>query len=282
MGNLVRTPHSEVNTTLEVLDRLGITSDHLARLRAEPDYAKRVAEFMLRGGLEGSVPHKLAKALMGKNFFGVEEWATIFNVQFTKKQLRQIAEFPWGEDVLNAPCPFVKGKTVKETHFAFLGLEQVMGKSLSILGWQDLCPPTGQLKFYSYAPQAWYSTQPFAKRTCKFRWYLMLTNIVPNSESQTYEEQLPMVPADYEVPTAVEDVSKHLLVVKKTGSLPNQTRWGRVNDLTIKVGDITTDGHRVVVGGYCGGGLNVYYGLGGYRVSYIGLSVSRKVPSRTL
>jgi len=42
----------ELGATLKVLQDHGVTSDYLARLRAEPDYAKRVAEFMLRGGLD--------------------------------------------------------------------------------------------------------------------------------------------------------------------------------------------------------------------------------------
>ena len=90
------------------------------RIRTEEVFTDRVAEFILRGGLEGSVHQKLARAILGKNFFGVEEWSALYGVNFTKKQLREVADFPWNEDVLNAPCPFVKGKSVKETHFAFL------------------------------------------------------------------------------------------------------------------------------------------------------------------
>ena len=147
-----------------------------------------------QGGVSGSANHQVARAIMGKNLFGVEEWAALYGVKFTKKQLREVAEFPWGEEVLNAPCPFVKGKTIKETHFAFLGLENVNGKPLTILHLQELHPQGSQPKFASYAPNSWYFNQVWAtNETAKFRWYLMSLEIVPNSEDKNYQEQAAML-----------------------------------------------------------------------------------------
>jgi len=299
MGNLVKTPLSEVTSTLEILDKLNIQPDHLARLRAEPDYAKRVAEFMLRGGLEASIHQKLARAIMGKNFWGVEEWSSLYGVNFTKKQLRQVAEFPWSEDILNAPCPFVKGKSVlRETHFAFLGLDRLNGKSLTILKWHELHPATGQPRFYSannpwYCSQwhelhpatgqpqfysannPWYGTQKFATEiTCGLRWYLMPLAIVSGSESKTYEEQVAMLPqSDYEVPTACEEVTKDILYYRKNGICLNPSRWGRTQA-------VTSNGYRVGIGGFGDGfgesGLGVGRYWDGFRDYYVGLAASRK------
>ena len=271
MGNLVKTPQSEVNATLETLDRFGVTPDHLARLRAEPDYAKRIAEFMLRGGLEGSVHHKLARALMGKNFFGVEEWATLFNVQFTKKQLRQVAEFPCGEDILNSTCPLC-GKSVKECHFAFVGLDRLNGYPLTILTWQELYPATGQPKFYSYVPQAWYSEQKFAKETTmKFRWYLLHQNILPGSENRTFDDQMKMLTADYEMPSAIAEVTKDLFVFKKAGNYVNLSRYART-------ACVSSFGGHVGVGLFVGGWLSVNC-WSDSPVSAFGVAASRKFPS---
>ncbi|KKU11903.1 MAG: Dimethylglycine dehydrogenase [Candidatus Azambacteria bacterium GW2011_GWC2_45_7b] len=122
-SGLWKVEFGELGATLKVLQDHGVTPDHLARLRAEPDYAKRVAEFMLRGGLDASIHQKLARAVMGKDFFGVEDWSALYGVNFSQKQLRQVAEFPWGEDILNSTCPLC-GKVVKDCHFAFVGLDR--------------------------------------------------------------------------------------------------------------------------------------------------------------
>jgi len=260
----------ELGATLKALQDNGVTVEHLARLRAEPDYAKRVAEFMLQGGLVGSVHQKLARAILGKNFFGVKEWSSLYGVNFSNKQLREVAEFPWSEDILNAPCPFHKGKSVKETHFAFLGLDTFKGKPLTILKWQELHPASGQPKFYSYAPDSWYNKEKFSNEpTCGFRWYLMPLEILPKSTHKTYAEQIAMLSADYEVPLAIEEVTKVILYYRKNGAYLNPTRYGRCQD-------VTSGGHRVDVGHFGSGGLPVNCYWDGGRDYRIGLAASRK------
>lgn len=275
MGRLLtETPGSELHATWEVFDRLGITRQHLARLRAEPNYAKRVAEFMLRGGVEGSIHQKLARAILGENFFGIEEWSSLYGVNFTKKQLREIADFPWSEDVLNAPCPFVKGKKVKETHFAFLGLNSFKGKPLTILKWQELHPASKQPQFYSYAPDCWYGKEEFvAKKTSDFRWHLMSKEIVPDSTNKTYQEQTKMLPNEYEVPFAVEEVAKEILYFKKNGVYLNPNRYARCQDLG-------SSGARVYIGFFSRYGLCTGSGWDGCRFSRVGLATSRKFPAQ--
>jgi len=260
----------ELGATLKALQDNGVTVEHLARLRAKPDYAKRVAEFMLQGGLVGSAHQKLARAILGKNFFGVEEWSFLYGVNFSNKQLREVAEFPWSEDVLNAPCPFYKGKSVKETHFAFLGLDTFKGKPLTILRWQELHPASGQPKFYSYAPDSWYSKEKFGnKPTCGFRWYLMPLEIVPESTNKTYAEQTAMLSADYEVPLAIEEITKVILYYRKNGIYLNSTRYGRCQD-------VASNGYRVDVGYFVSEGLNVNRYWDDFHHHSIGLAASRK------
>ncbi len=271
----------ELGATLKALQDNGVTVEHLARLRAEPDYTKRVAEFILQGGLVGSVHQKLARSILGKNFFGVEEWSSLYGVNFSSKQLREVAEFPWSEDVLNAPCPFHKGKSVKETHFAFLGLANIRGKALTILKWQELHPDSGQPKFYSYAPDNWYAKEKFGNEpTCGFRWYLMPLEILPDSADKTYQEQVAMfdriyqeqvamLPADYEVPHAIEEVTKVILYYRKNGICLNSTRYGRCQD-------VTSGGGRVLVGYFDSVGLGVGRWSDDGRGARIGVAASRK------
>jgi hypothetical protein len=227
---------------------------------------------MLRGGLEGSVHQKFARAILGKNFFGVEEWATLYGVNFTNKQLREIAEFPWNEDVLNAPCPFYKGKSIKETHFAFLGLDSFKGKPLTVIKWQELHSKSGQPRFYSYAPDCWYAKEKFAiNSTCRFRWYLMPLEIIPDSTEKTYQEQVAMLSTEYEVPLAIEEITKLILYYRKNGIYLNPTNYGRCQD-------VSSGGFRVRVGLFDSVGLDVDYWWGDDRNYFVGLAASRKFP----
>ncbi|MBI2450877.1 MAG: hypothetical protein HYV52_00850 [Parcubacteria group bacterium] len=190
-------------------------------------------------------------------------------MNFSQKQLRQVAEFPWGEDIINSTCPLC-GKVVKDCHFAFVGLDRINGKSLTILKLQELHPVTGQPKFCSYAPSAWYSKQKFARETTMdFRWYLLHQNIIPKSEDKTYDDQKTMLTANYEVPSAITEVTKDLLVFRKTGNFVNQSRYARCEC-------VASGGGRVDVGDFGENGLRVSSYWGGGRYGSIGLAASRK------
>lgn len=242
------------------------------RFRTDKSFTDRLAEWAVRGGVEGSAHHKLARALMGKNIWGLEEWALFHNVHLTKKQERAVSEFPWGEDILNSPCPFVKNKTIWETHFSYLGLTAVNGKPFTIMHLQELYPASGQSKFYSYAPSAWFSEHEFAKETTlSFRWYLMLKNIVPNSTSIDFATQQPMLPPEYEVPLCVEEVAKDLLLSHKIGIYSNKLAYARCRD-------VSASGDRLHAGYFDGDGLDVR-DWRDYARSLVGLAASRKVPS---
>lgn len=233
---------------------------------------------MTKGELEGSVRHRLARDIMGKNFFGVEEWSTLYGVNFSKKQLQEVAEFPWSEDILNASCPFVKGKRIRKTHFAFLGLKTISGEFLTIIKWKKLHPVTDQPRFCSHAPDNWYAKEKFANEpTCGFRWYLMPLEIVPNFRNKTYRKQAAMLPAEYEVPFAVEEVSKVILHCKKNGIYLNSLKWGRCQD-------VTSNGRRVIVGNFDSWGLDVtdWVWLNGRNDHDVGLATSRKFSSTPL
>ncbi|MBI4128272.1 MAG: hypothetical protein HY459_04365, partial [Parcubacteria group bacterium] len=94
------------------------------RLRSDAAFTQRVAKLLLRDGIESSIHHKLARAVMSYNFWGAEEWSSFFGVNFTKKQLREVKEFPWSLDVLNSTCPLC-GNRVRDCHFAFVGLDRI-------------------------------------------------------------------------------------------------------------------------------------------------------------
>jgi hypothetical protein len=161
---------------------------------------------------------------MGKNFFGVEEWSVLYDVKFSQKQLRQAAEFPWGEDILNSTCPFC-GKVVKDCHFAFLGLDRINGEPLTIEKWCKLHPKTDTGQLYTlHASDIEYHrfSDFFSNTTMSFRWYLLHKSIIPRSHDKQYREQLAMLTAaDYEPPSAVTELTKNILVFRRTCDLVN-------------------------------------------------------------
>jgi hypothetical protein len=266
--------YGEIGATLKALQDQGIRVDHLARLRADPEYAKRVAQFMLRSDLEGSINQKLARAIMGKNFFGTQEWSVLYGVRFTKDQLLKVTKFPWSSGILNAPCPFVKGKSIRETHFAFLGLDTIEGRPFNIVRWHEIHSRPGRLHLLTLCSS---DDQIYAVyKTCYFRWYLMLLEVIPNSTNRTFRAQLEILPIEYEVPSTIEEVSKNILYHSKNNICLNPATYGRCTD-------ITSGGSRTMVGCFdtfgpnigCSGDTDIRYdaGLAASRKTILNLEI---------
>lgn len=197
--------------------------------------------------------------------FGIADWQKLYGITLTSKQVASVGDFPWSDAVLNAPCPFHKGKMIRETHFAFVGLDRV-----SIMELQKLNPKATEPRFYQYGSDAWYRNEKFAtKVNLKFRWYLLLKDVIPGSENKTFDEQVAMLPEGYEVPTAVEETAKDFLIFKKTGTYVNSNRYARTADLD-------SDGRRVYVGRCDADGVFVDDCYGVDRLGNLGLSASRK------
>jgi len=237
------------------------------RIRTDKVFANRIADFMLHGWrLEASIYHERARSIMGKNFFGVEDWLTLYGVKFSNRQLREVADFPWDENILNAPCPFVKGKSVKETHFAFLGTDSIKGKPLTVHRWQELHPK------YFYTSEIWYEKEKFANEsTCSFRWYLMPLEVAPNFIAKTYTEQIAILPVEYEVPLVVEEATKLILYYRKDSTRLNIEQPGRCQDVS--------DGYHLGVGHRDTYELLLTHIKDDCRYSYVGLALSRKLQS---
>jgi hypothetical protein len=103
----------------------------------------------------------------------------------------------------------------------------------------------------------------------------MLKEIVPKSVGKAFAEQEAMLHPEYEVPKAVEEVTKAILYYRKNGVFLNTSRWSRCSDHTPE--------YRMMVGRFDGAGLNVYNLQGdGIRDHGVGVGASRKLPSRNL
>ena len=263
-------------TALEraVVSQGGNPRDLFDLFRTDGEYAGRIAQAMMRKGLVGSIESRLARVVLGRNIFTDADWMSYYDAKFTKKQLRDAGKFPWGEDVLNGPCPFNEGKLVRDTHFAFLGISGINGQPLTVAKWLELHPATGQPKFYFNA-NPWHAGQPHTDvATMQLRWYLMLKDIVPDSTGQTPEEHVTMLPAEYEVPTTIAETTKDFLVFRKTDVRPNGSLWAACTERTVKI-DKVSAGYISCVGDFDENGLRVDYWYGG-RVHDIGVGASRK------
>lgn len=274
MGSFVKTtPYSEITATLEVLAGYGISRSHLAMIRSDSRCAQRVAEAMLCCGAEKSLKHNRISALMEKNYFGVDDWIIVYGAQFSKEQLSLAAEFPWGEDVLNASCPFVKGKSIKETHFAFLGLDYFNGCPLTLVKWHALHVLTENKPKFYYSINPWYRQHRFAaKSTCELRWYLMPLASFPSRNENSDEAQLRFMPSEYESASAIEEITKAFLYYKKSGARIDYDKrsWCKDN---------TNDNGRVLIESFGHDGLKLESrDEGRWRHCGIGVALSRKLP----
>lgn len=230
-----------------------------------------------------SIDRNLARDILGKNLFGPEQWLLYYGIWFSEQQLKDISRFPWNESVLNAPCSFIKGKSIKETHFAFLGTDRIYNKPLDLLKWHELSPITGKKKLKE---NPWYKDQNFARvNTCCFRWYLTLIESVPNSTEKTYPEQVELLPPEYRAPFVIEEVTKNILYYKTHKTYPNFNAWIRcrevadiadIEDVSIIAGAaiIAANNCHICVGDF----IKVRGWSGDRRHSAIGISAFRKSP----
>jgi len=269
---------SELNPTLKVLNDHGVTLDHIGMLRAnegDNDYARRVCGTMVSGAFPSSTDTRIARIALGNSLFDMADWVRFFSAQFDEEQVQHALQFPWHEDILMSPCPFNKGKLIKDTHAAFLGLPKLNGQPLTVAKWIELHPATGQPKFY-FTNDPWHAGQPHTDAaTLLPQWYLLLTEIVPGSTKKLPDEQVKLLPAEYELPTTIAETTKDLLVFRKTGQRPNYSKWARCSETTIKT-KTCSDEYPSVVGDFGESGLLVSYWYG-YRLDLVGCGASRKI-----
>jgi hypothetical protein len=199
--------------------------------------------------------------------FNAADWASYYGP--TEKLDPQV------EEILMSACPFNKGKLVKDTHFAFMGMPAIDGVPLTVTKWLELHPADGQPKFY-FNNNPWHAGQPHTDiTTLEPRLYIMLREIVPGSTSKTPEEQVAMLPPEYEVPSTIAEVTKDILVYRRTGKRSNPNVWAACSERTVQTSQVIAGSVSCV--GYFGG-----YGLGvfswsGDRVDRVGVGASRKI-----
>ncbi|HEY4486734.1 MAG TPA: hypothetical protein VJB70_03300 [Candidatus Paceibacterota bacterium] len=217
------------------------------------DLAAKVVRLILNGGFEPSTSHKQARAIMGKNFFGVEEAIKHFGVNPSKQQLAYLAEVSFTEEQLSS-C--------KDTHVL------VAVFPMSIL---DIRGKVERKLFYSH-DDAWYNKQAFAKDKGEVGWQLVRKVPIADSTNKTWDEQQALLSKDEETPKAqvvVYTIIGHFLACGER----------LFENIYVRCSDLGSGGGRVGVGNLDAWGLRVNHWGNDSRHGGIGLSAARKSPS---
>lgn len=175
-----------------------------ARHAHEQEIGFRAEGDQPRGYIEDPTLRDARKAF-GPRFFGVEEYARWFPDLLAQLERGDIEPFPWPVGVITGPCPFVSGRSIAQTHIAFLGLERVGGGPLSFGRWRQAVPEL-------FRPVPYGSGSHVTARTCTPRWYLMPLYAPSANVGRSYGERLAALPQEYAQASVIEEATKRILV----------------------------------------------------------------------
>jgi hypothetical protein len=140
-------------------------------------------EMIQRKESKSTISQKHARAIMSKNFFGIEEAIKYFGVNPTHQQLAALSDVPFSEARL---------EQLKDTHVL------VAVFPLSILEIRDKVDP----KLFYKHEDAWYDKQSFAKEAEEINWQLIRKIPADNSMLKNWQDQQALFGKDEEMPTA--------------------------------------------------------------------------------
>ena len=219
------------------------------RINAEPVFADRLAAYARNGGIEPSTSQKQARAIMGKNFFGIEEAVKHLGINPSKHQLACLAEIPWSKGILT---------TCKDTHI----LAAIF--PLSILDLRDKV--ANKCLFHK---EEWYNKQPFAQDAGEIAWHLVRKTRVTDSLGKNWTQQQALLSHDQETPRAqvmVYTIIGHFLA----------TGERLFEKVYVRCSDRVSEGYRVDVGKFDTDGLYVNNNWDDGASDNLGLPSSRK------
>lgn len=183
---------------LQALLKAGLTRD-MAQAVIESkngDFAASVVEFIrTRDTSRAGTNQEMARATMGRNFFGIEEAVKHFGVRPTKEQLDLLENIPFSEETL---------RRCKETHVL------VAVFPLSILEIRDRVKP----KLFSKHHQTPYFRE-FATTPGVLGWYLVCKEPDDYSSGRSFPVQEQYLLSHQEIPSApvmVYAIIGHVLI----------------------------------------------------------------------
>jgi hypothetical protein len=232
---------------LRVLREAGLPEEVLQTPIDDPNMRKRLVRFWLSGGCEHTTSQKVARQIMGRNFFnffGVEEAVTHFGVKPSTYQT----------------VPFTQAtlEQCKETHVL------VAVFPLSIV---EICAKVSQHRLFSNLK--WYGQHAFANEKGEIEWKLIRKKAIERSINKTWPEQQALLAGNEETPTArvmVYTIIGHFLATGK-----------RLFEKTsVRCSDVDSNSGHIGVGCFDSDGLELGDLWDNDRLDLVGLSSARK------
>ncbi len=201
------------------------------------------------------VSQQKALAIMGNNFFGIQEATTHFAAKWNQKQLDALATVPFSDEVLEA-C--------KETHVL------VAGYPMTILKIREKAKRAKKGKLFYSGEDPWYNNENFARQAkVEVRWYLISKTPVDKSINKSWSVQQNQLNSQAETPKAC------VMVYTIIGHFFN-TGERLFKRIYVRCSDLDSDGDRVGVGSFDLNGLRVLGDSDDSCNLQVGLSASRK------
>lgn len=151
------------------------------RINSDPDFVERVARFVVNGSYQMPESHQIAREVMGKNFFGVEDAIKHFGLNPTRRQLASLACIPFDKEML---------RSCSDTHVL------VAVFPLSILDMRNQCREVEPCIFSQPDENSGYDNQDFAKTKGEVGWHLVCKVPFVSTMKSATEEQEKSLPRD--------------------------------------------------------------------------------------
>jgi hypothetical protein len=216
----------QAHELIQRLEKVGFNSAWAQRIITNFDYAKRILSFIKEGGQQETASQQLARGIMGPRFLGVREVAEYLGVILTTEELERIATVPFKEETL---------RKYKETHLLFLGVDHdSQGFNMVINRLREMFPRGGNPQFDSYQGDRGsdYLKDFAIISRVKLSWYLIRTDILEESRSKEYDEQVKLLQPNEYLENAVVYVYAKILFFLARGIVIFKNTWARCFDLS--------------------------------------------------
>jgi len=150
------------------------------------------------------------QVLMGNNFLDPLVWQVNYGMVMSDSEKSKMANFPWSLEFLNSDCPFEKGLKIYQSHFLFWA--SPVNLSWFINRFPDYLNP-------KYLIVAEKNKERFLQEKLKPSWYLMpiRSSFLVDDQKISFTEHLKMVPANYELASAVEETARQIFIKERIG-----------------------------------------------------------------
>ena len=228
-------------------------------LSQDPDIVEEWKARRIQKPKPGTTTLERAREIMDRHLIMPEEASKCLKFEFTPEQLQELSIVSWSEEDL---------KECRDTHIL------VPGFPLLIVEMIDRAPANT-----FYYKKSDYGRQKYAtEERVSCRWYLIRKNIVPDSTSKIFEQQLNLLPVQDEVPRSCEMAYALAVYCLVRGQKLFPDKYARCSDLSSHGGRVDVsfcDGRLSIA--YWDVGAGVAFGLASSRLPAVGREVPRKV-----